>query len=230
VDAVGGMAYVANMDGTGLSAVNVSAGSRTSVNIPGGGHGLKVNPRGDRVFVTSQWGNVYMVDLATLAIVDTIVVGGGPWGLAFRSSGSDSLVYVTSRDAGTVTEADTKTGAVLRTFRTAGRPHGIAISPDGSMLYVADNTLGRVLYVRVSDGGITREIPVSGAFELALTPDGATLYVTTEPGNIVVVDVATGTLRRTYVTNGYPRQIVTSADGGVAWAANGGGWIDVVTR
>ncbi len=139
-------------------------------------------------------------------------------------------MYVTARDGGSITEIDMRTGNALRTLSVGGRPHGIAIAPSGSTLYVADDSQGRVLFVDRVTGTITQSVSVGGAFGIAITPDGSTLFVTANSGDIVVIDVASATVRKRKMTQGEPRQIIALPDGNTALAANLGGWIDLITR
>jgi YVTN family beta-propeller protein len=230
VDEAGQRAYAANM-GTGiLSVIDVPSMTKiVDVDIPGEAHSLAMSPRGDRVYVTNTSSSVFAVDVGSRTIVSTTTTGAGPWGLAFWTTATDSLMYVTARDGGSITEANMRTGSVLRTISVTGRPHGIAIAPNGSTLYVADDT-GEILFVDRVSGTTTRRISAAGAFGIAIAPDGNTLYVTTNPGDILVVDVASATITKQVATEGQPRQILVLPDGNSALAANMGGWVDLVRR
>ncbi len=231
VDATGQVAYAADMGRGVLSIVDVTSMTKVAeVDIPGDAHSLAMSPRGDRVYVTNTANSVFAVDVATRTIVRTTATGSGPWGIAFWTTPTDSLMYVTARDGGSITEIDMRTGTPLRGIFVGGRPHGIAMAPNGSTLYVADDSNGRVLFVNRLTGTITQGVPVNGAFGIAIAPDGNTLYVTTNPGEIVVIDVATATLGKRKRTAGQPRQIIVLPDGNTALAANLGGWIDMITR
>jgi YVTN family beta-propeller protein len=231
VDPAGQLAYAANM-GTGvLSVIDVASMTKVvDVDIPGEAHSLAMSPRGDRVYVTNTANSVFAVDVATRTIVQTTGVGSGPWGIAFWTTATDSLMYVTARDGGSISEIDMRTGNLLRTLSVGGRPHGIAIAPNGSTLYVADDSNGRVLFVNRATGAITHGVPATGAFGIAIAPDGSTLYVTTNPGYILVIDVPSATVSKQESTEGQPRQILVLPDGNTALAANLGGWVDMVTR
>lgn len=229
-DAAGRFAYATNMRGSLLVIDVASASQVASVPIPGEAHSLAVSPRGDRVYVTNTDNSVFAVDVATRRIVGTASVGAGPWGITFWTSEADSLMYVTARNGGSISEVDMRSDTVRRTFPIGGRPHGIAISPDGSTLFVADDSRGEIVFVDRISGAATRRIPEAGAFAIAVAPDGKTLYVTTNAGYFVVVDVPSATITKRYEVGGQPRQVVVMPDGGTAMAANMGGWIDVVTR
>lgn len=233
-DAAGTFAYVANMHSTGfLSVIDIASMTKVvDVPIPGEAHSLALSPRGDRVYVTNTNDAVFAVDVATRAVVDTtrVAFGSGPWGLSFWTTATDSLMYVTARNGGSISEVDMRTGSVLRTLSVGGRPHGLTIAPSGSTLYVADDQMGQVLFVNRVTGAVGARIPAEGAFGMGIAPDGNTLYVTTNTGYILVIDVASATVARRFWSNGTPRQIVVSPDGNSAMAANMGGWIDQVTR
>jgi YVTN family beta-propeller protein len=230
VDGSGQRAYAANM-GTGvLNVIDIPSMTKVAdVDIPGEAHSLAMSPRGDRVYVTNTSNSVFGVDVATRTIVSTSPTGSGPWGIAFWTTPSDSLMYVTARDGGSITEVNMRTGSAVRTIGVTGRPHGIAISPNGSTLYVADDR-GEILFVDRVSGATTRRITAGGAFGMAIAPDGNTLYVTTNPGYILVVDVASATITKQVSTEGEPRQILVMPDGNSALAANLGGWVDLVRR
>ena len=231
VDAAGRLAYTADMGNGVLSIVDVAAMTKVAeVDIPGQAHSLAMSPRGDRVYVTNTANSVFAVDVATRMVVRSTPTGSGPWGIAFWTTASDSLMYVTARDGGSITEIDMRTGNALRTLTVGGRPHGIAMAPTGSTLYVADDTQGRVLFVDRVTGTTTQNVSVSGAFGIAITPNGSTLFVTTNAGEIVVIDVASATVRKRRMTQGEPRQIIALPDGNTALAANLHGWIDLITR
>ena len=231
VDAAGQRAYAANM-GTGtLNVVDVPTMTVVAdVDIPGEAHALAMSPRGDRVYVTNTSNSVFAVDVASRAIVRTTTVGAGPWGIAFWTTATDSLMYVTARDGGSISEVDMRTGSVVRTIGVSGRPHGLAIAPNGSTLYIAEDTQGQILFVNRASGAIAQRITASGAFGIAVAPDGNTLYVTTNGGDILVVDVASAAIIKRVSTGGQARQIIAMPDGSGALAANMSGWVDLVRR
>ncbi|MFL5561912.1 MAG: YncE family protein [Gemmatimonadaceae bacterium] len=193
-------------------------------------HALAISPSGNRVYVTTTTGMVHAVNTSTRQIVGTVGVPNGPWGIAFRTTATDTLMYVTSRDGGTITEVDTKTMTVRRTFNIGGRPHGLVISPDGQTLYAADNSIGRVVAVSTSSGAITGSVSVAGAFGIAISPDGSTLFVTTDGSRAAVITASSLTVTKFYDTSSRGRQLVAEPDGTSALSANEGGWVDIIKR
>jgi len=230
VNAAGTRAYVAHLNGP-MSVVDLVAGTTiATVAVPGtGAQTIALSPAGDRVYATNPDSNVYVFDTSTLTQVATIHTGRGPWGMAFRPTGSDTLVYVSLRDGRAIAEANARTGAVLRTFDLNGRPQGLALSPDGSTLYVADSGSAVVWSVSTTTGAYTGYLYVGYAVDVAISPDGQTLYVSSDEG-VSVISTGTWTVTRVSRLGGSPRQIVTSESGDRAWAANENGFVDVVYR
>lgn len=229
IDAAGSLAYVSNMAGW-VDIIDLATNTEITKVPVSSAHALALSPGGDRVYVTATTGWVVAVSTDTRQVIDSVAVPNGPWGLAFRTTGSDSLMYVTSRDGASVTEVDTKTFTVLRVFDVGGRPHGLTISPDGQTLYVADNYLGRVLAVNTTTGTVTGSLAMPGAFGIAISPDGNTLYATADNGRAAVINTSTFTVTKLYETDSQPRQIAVAPDGSMAWAANQGGWVDVIRK
>jgi YVTN family beta-propeller protein len=229
VDAAGNFAYVADMSGL-LNIVDLRTNALVQSVPVQGAHALALAPRGDRVYVASYLGWVYTVSVATRTVTDSVALPNGPWGIAFRAVGTDSLMYVTARDGGTITEIDMKTGSVQRVFTIGGRPHGLAITPDNLTLLAADNAAGLVKVVDIATGALVTSIPLPGAFGIAISADGRTAYATTDDGYMAVIDVASHTVTRRADTGYQARQVVVDPAGDKAWAANMGGWIDLIRR
>jgi YVTN family beta-propeller protein len=229
VDDAGALAYVSNMSGW-MDIISLTTNSIVKrVPVPSA-HSLALSPAGDRVYVASSAGSVYAISTTTRQIVNSVAVPNGPWGFAFKTNPTDSLMYVTSRDGGSVTEVDMKTMAVLRTFNIGGRPHGLTISPDGRTLYAADIAEGKVKAIDVTSGTVTAFVALEGAFGIAISPDGTTLYVTAGGGKVAVLTAASLAITKTLDTNGSPRQVVIAPDGATAFSANEGGWVDIIPR
>jgi YVTN family beta-propeller protein len=224
----GGTFYVANMAGW-VEARSSATGARTAYAAISDAHALSVAPDGSRLYVAGSAGNVYVLGAASLNLLATIPLPGGPWGMAFRDVAGSSRLYVSARDAGTITEIDRSTNTVLRVFNVGGRPHGLVITRDGR-LFAADNQQSEIKIVDAGTGIVTKRIAFVGAFGLAITPDAKTIYASGDQGDVGIISVSGGSLVQSWPTGGQARQIVTSDDGNTAWFANSAGWIDVVTR
>jgi len=103
------------------------------------------------------------------------------------------LLYVATRDGGTVMEVDWRAMSVTRTFTFSGRPQDMAFSPDGQLLYVANEFNNVVHVIKLATGTFTN-IPLAGGGEgLAIGNNGDHLYVgLVFAGYVQVVDRKSG--------------------------------------
>ena len=153
---------------------------------------------------------------------------------------SGALLYASSFTSGTVFEIDLASGSVARTFFVAGEPQGLAVSPDGAQLYMADESgTGSIDIYDLAAATLERSIPSGatsgsgGPFGLAISPDGAAVYVGVisgdGPGLIQVIDVATRSIEHTLTSCGeIPRRIAFGYSGGLAVIADETGCVNFV--
>lgn len=89
--------------------------------------------------------------------------------------------FVADEEDASVQRVDLETRAVVSTTKLDGAPGQMLLAPDGT-LFVAVRGASRVVALRVDEGGAEREIARHDTgdepFGLALSPDGATLLVT----------------------------------------------------
>jgi DNA-binding beta-propeller fold protein YncE len=130
----------------------------------------------------------------------------------------------------TAADAQGVASNTLTVGQTESDIEGVAISPNGSTLYTADDSNGEIVFVNRGTGTVTTRLSAPGAWGVALSPDGNTLFVTTNYGYIVVVDVPSATITKRYWADSQPREIFVMPDNRTAMSANIGGWIDVVTK
>jgi YVTN family beta-propeller protein len=168
---------VGNLDDT-LYVVNTQTAA--VVNTVGVGHlpfGVALSQDGSRAFVTN-WGQqtVSVVDTQTNKVVRTVRVGLHPGAIA--ASPTKNEIYVANSDSDSVSVLDSRTGSVLRTIDlrpypnapSGGSPNAVAVSSDGSTLYVTnggDNDVGVI--------SLTGTPKVLGLIPTAWYPDGVAL-------------------------------------------------------
>lgn len=126
-------------------------------------------------------------------VIKTVTVGSEPFGLVV--SPDNKFVYVANNADNTVSVIETKTNTVQTVISSVPNPADIAISSDGSKLYVSNEVEpGTVTLVDLSNGNSTETINGFGSrpYWLALTPDGTQLWVSNFGGNTVdIVDTTT---------------------------------------
>ena len=174
-----------------------------------------------------------MVDTASGMVVDTIVTGGEPTGVAVQPSGSRVYVGDGSSAGNTLWVIDTASNAVVDAITVWPQPLGVAVHPDGSRVYVAsfsgsDVRSRGVSVIDTTTDTVVATIPMAGyPWELAVSPNGTVVYVATEasPGgmdSISVIDVATNTVTGSIPLgfNTEPRGVAFNPSGTTAYVTN----------
>ena len=75
-------------------------------------------------------------------------------------------------------------------------PFGVAVTPDGSKVYVANEGSGTISVINTTDNTVTYTVNVGDHPQgVAVTPDGTKIYVTKEDSSIVsVIDISTNSV------------------------------------
>ncbi len=143
---------------------------------------------------------VSVIDISTNTVVATIPVGATPTAVILSPDGSRAYVTTQGYDpllgpSYTISVIDTATNTVVATIPGAGR---LAISPDGTRLYGLDWHPGvGVEVIDTSTNSVVATIPIPGTVSgsLAVTPDGAHLYIgAAYTGDIFIADTTTNTV------------------------------------
>jgi DNA-binding beta-propeller fold protein YncE len=212
---------------------------------------LAVSPDGTKVFVTGEFGGVggasgyqtVAYDAATGAMlwqqrfrIGRFHTGSGN---AIAVSPDSSTVFVTGQTSlgtpGSLTFAYDATNGTQQ-WQSAGlgvRTEGIAIavSPDGTMVFIATSRFGTVAYRAATGAKIWHRRYTHGlsASAVAVSPDGSQVFVTgsgvsckvTPCYATVAYDAATGTVRWhrgfTDVGGGSPTSLAVSPDGSMVF-------------
>lgn len=224
----GTTAYVANQGSDNVSIIDVATKTQTgTIPVTGDPLPIALSPDDSVLFVTTNANRLYKIILATNSVVDSLPLPATSHYLVTHPN--DTLLYVATRDAGSVLEVNWRTMTVARTFALGGRTQGMVLAPDRSELYVVNETTNRLHIVTLSSGSATN-IPLdAGAHSIGLSADGTKLYVgLLFAGKISVFDRAARTLLHTIETGGTVRWMATDVPRGRMIVANEGGWVDVV--
>ena len=188
----GPIAYVAE-NGGGNEPTNVTP-INTENNVPGApitGVGaepffIAITPDGTTAYVSNFSGavpgTITPINLVTGFAETPITIGANaaPGAIAIAPDGSTA--YVQDENTGAVVPVDLATngiGTPIPTCTTTDdRPDDIVISPDGTTAYVSCPLASNVVPIDLSTDTAGSPIAISnGTFGLAITPNGATLYV-----------------------------------------------------
>jgi|GEM_PF-2192927 len=125
-----------------------------------------------------------------------------------------------------VSVINTTTNAIAGTITVGSNPFGVAVSPDGTKVYVTNYGSNSVSVIGTATNTVTATITVgSQPMGIAVTPDGTKVYVVNQnllgnPGNVSVIDAATNTVLATVPVYLRPLAIAISQDGTKAYVAS----------
>jgi YVTN family beta-propeller protein len=114
---------------------------------------------------------------------------------------------------------------VTATISGFSGPRGLAVSPDGSQLYVANSSGNTVSVVSTATNTVTGTIRVAAGAPayLAVSPDQTLVYVVVPaPGSVTVINPSTDTSTATLGGLNSPQRITTSRDGLRLYVTNAG--------
>lgn len=117
---------------------------------------------------------------------------------------------------------DPVTNIVTATIEVGENPRWVAVSPDGTRVYVTNEADENVSVIDTATNTVITTIAVGDEpYGVAVNPDGATAYVTNASDDTVsVIDVATNTVIDTITVGNDPRGVAFSSDGATAYVTN----------
>ncbi|PZS27083.1 MAG: phosphoesterase [Pseudonocardiales bacterium] len=228
-------------DGTGVTPIGyrvTPAGKQTNLgDLP---LGAVSSPDGRWLVVSNdgQGGqSLQVVDTATSKVTQTLpypapkalFVGlafGRDGKMLYASGGGNDLIRRYTVNSGTLTEGTPiplpttdPTGAKVNPF-----PAGIALTPDGQRLLVADQQADALSVVDLATGGVHTAAAGHRPYAVVATADGHSAYVTDQGANTVAVLDLTGpepAPQKTITVGTHPNKVVAAADGRTLYVANG---------
>jgi DNA-binding beta-propeller fold protein YncE len=124
-------------------------------------------------------------------------------------------LWVTLGDSDQLVEVDPQSYREIRRIKVDQRPHGLAISADGSRVYLASDQTGNFQVIDARAGRIIAQIPIGNdPNQMTLTRDGRFAYVPMRgEGKIAVVQLDPLKLIKKLPSPAGPHDAYTSADG-----------------
>jgi len=177
-------------------------------------------------------GTLSVINTQTNTVTTTIPLAvGGP--VAVNPAGT--LVYVANggpSGSDNLSVLNATTNTVTATIVLDGNPAGVAVSPDGSKVYVSNGN--NVSVIDTATNLVTANIPMGiGPGDLVVSPDGSKIYVTDynstsdqltmNPiynGTVEVIDAATNTVTSIITVGKWPMGIAISPDGTKVYSTN----------
>jgi YVTN family beta-propeller protein len=233
--AVAGGALVAGPrpDGTGVTPNGwLVDPAGTQVQVGGRPYGLALSPDGGKVLLSNDHQgtqSLMAVDTSTRTVTQTIpysspqalylgVVYTPDGTRAFASAGGNNKIrtYTVAADG-----ALTETASIP--LAAGSYPGGLAISSDGTRLYVANDLGGSVSIVDTASGTVSSTTPTGpNPYTVELSKNGAKAYVSNWGGNTVsVVNAVTGASAGSITVGTHPNALAVNPVNGDLYVANG---------
>ncbi len=135
------------------------------------------------------------------------------------------FAYITNMSGNNVSVIDTATNTVVATVAVGVTPLGVAVSPDGSFVYVTNSgssTVPGVSVIATGTNTVVATVSVgSGPEGVAVSPDGSRVYVANVFSNTVsVIATGTNTVVATVPVGSGPAGVAVSPDGSRVYVAN----------
>jgi uncharacterized protein (TIGR03437 family) len=161
--------------------------------------------------------------MASILAVSILALIGIWASSAVACAQSPVYAYVANFGSGNVSVIDTSTNKVIATVMVGSQPQGIAVTPDGASVYVA-NCGGDVFVIDTATNKVAKKF-LAGACPtaVAITPDGTRAYVTLDnASSVAVIDTSSNTVMTKIPVGTSPAGIAITPDGTHVYVTNVG--------
>ncbi len=185
---------------------------------------LALSADGARLLAANQTaGSVSLVNVRSERVLDELKTGDKPAGVAISRDGRRGVVtHWYGYDLAVLALEDNHITLVAH-IAVGPEPRGVALSADGKTAYVAVGVANEVVRVDLDRRKVTGRLAVGREPRgIALSPNGSRLLVSNARSqNVSIIDPRSWAVLHTLPIDGDNlRQVVTSADGKSAYAAN----------
>ena len=214
--------YVNNTESNSLTEIDPRTGRPTRTIPITDPYNLYFTPDGTKAIVVAE--RFQRLDFYNLADWSYIKSVGIPWaGVDHADFTADGRYFIASCEfSGQVVKVDIEAMSVVGRANVGSMPIDVKMSPDGTVLYVANQGRHGVSLVdpeTMTEIGFLRT--GTGAHGLNVSRDADTLFVSNRmEGTISVIDFATRSVRQTWRVGGSPDMMQVSADGAQLWTSN----------
>jgi YVTN family beta-propeller protein len=201
----GTTAYVLDGANELVYPLTISSGALSTgiaVGAQGDPGAILVTPNGEQVYVANYAAHtVSVISTTSKTVIATVAIGAGSSGApsALAVTPDSTHVYVADQGNAQIDDIASSSDTVIHTIAVGsmadagllggGDPNILAVTPEGSKLYVASYAAGTVTDIAIATDTITNTIALAGAGPnpnaLALTPNGCQLYVHDHANNQV---------------------------------------------
>ncbi|HLW58606.1 MAG TPA: cytochrome D1 domain-containing protein [bacterium] len=209
-------AYIGLYGSSSVAVLDTATGRvLRTIKVPAGPEAVIVTPNGRRVYVSGEDATeLSVIDTATDTVIRTLDLGRSPQGMAL--SRDTKTLLVSMFDIGQLDVIDTATLKVVAQV-PVGKPHGVALSPDGRTAYVGSQDRpnhNAIVVVDIPGRRVSARLPLDQTPRgLTLSPNGKSMYFTeANSAEVKVLDTATNKVTATITVGPIPHQIAFTPD------------------
>jgi YVTN family beta-propeller protein len=202
--------YIANNGDNTVSVINTATNTVVAtVPVGNGPNSVAITPSGSTAYVANNDGTVSVISTATNNVIATLPVGGGAPAQGVAVSPNGAIVYVGNTSSNTISVINTATNTVVATVAAGTDPNGVVFSPSGALAYVVNDQAVSVMNTSSNTVTTTISVPAGNGSTngpgVAITPNGAYVYVSVGEGNASVISTASNMVTGTVSTNNNTR-------------------------
>ena len=192
-----------------------------------------------KIYVTNEMsGDLSVIDGDTQTAIGNFPLGKRPRGIKVSPDGKSLFVALSGspnagpgvdpktlpppdRNADGIGEIDAATYKVKRIIHAGADPEQLAVSADGTRLYVANEDAAQVSVVDIPSGTVIATAKMGDEPEgVTIRPDGKVVYVTSEDeGAVYAIDTGTNKVLKKVMVGHRPRSIGFLPDGSRAFVS-----------
>ena len=190
-------------------------------------HGIAISIDGKKLFTGTGFDgkSLVVIDTEAQEVEKEIPFDAGVHGIDISNDGQ--YLYVTlmnglGQGEGTVAIFTIDNMEKIAEVKTGGGPAHIAVTPDGSQVWIANVNGNTIAVMDAKDNQIIKMIDVGKVpNEVALSPDGQFAFVANVESDFVsVIDTNQMEIIKTIQAGDAPHGVTVSPDGTEAWVAN----------
>ena len=153
------------------------------------------------LYVSAELANaIFIVDTKTRSLVGEIPTGASHTHMLVISP-DGRRIYTANNEAGSVSVLDLPARTLITTIPISKRVQRVSISPDGRFVFTQDQETPRIVVIDTASNSVVRSISLPRVpFSSIITKNGHWLLANSESGKLFVVDLASGSVAKTFDT------------------------------